>query len=87
MSDNREAAAIRYIRGETAPFLVAKGRRHLADKLLAIAEEKKIPLVRNRELLDELMVLEPQSSIPPELFEVVAEILSFVYAQESGRIK
>ena len=87
MSDWKEAAAIKYISGDAAPFLLCKGRRELAERLIRLAEEEGVPLVRNPELLEQLLILEPGSYLPAELFEVVAEILSFVYAQESGRIK
>lgn len=84
MSDRKEAAAIKYNRGDAAPFLLCKGRRHLAEKLIEFAEKEGIPFVQDPELLEKLLVLEPGSALPEALFEVVAEILSFVYAQESG---
>jgi len=80
-----KAAAIRYRRGERAPFLVCRGKQHMAEKLIREAEKHGIPLVQDEELLEELMVLEPMESIPEELFEAVAEILAFVYAQNQRK--
>lgn len=80
-----KAAAIRYKKGQKAPFLLCKGRKHMAEKLIRAAEKFNIPLVKNSELLEELIELEPMEAIPEELFEAVAEILAFVYSQE-GRM-
>lgn len=80
-----DAAAIKYIQGAPSPFLLCKGRGHLAQRLIRLAEEEGIPLVKNSELLEELLVLEPGRDLPEELFGVVAEILSFVYSHGSGK--
>ena len=76
-----KAAAIRYRKGERAPLLLCKGKQHMSGKLIREAEKYGIPLVENPELLEELIVLEPLEYIPEEMFEAVAEILAFVYAQ------
>ncbi|MBI9102243.1 MAG: EscU/YscU/HrcU family type III secretion system export apparatus switch protein [Spirochaetales bacterium] len=81
----KKAAAIKYTPGEKAPVLICKGRRHLADKLIQEAEFYGIPLIKNNELLDEVIELSPMEYIPEEMYRVVAEILSFVYAHGNGK--
>ncbi len=82
--NGKKAAAIKYLKGDKAPFLLARGRGHLADRLTALALENGIPFVEDPEFLDELLILEPGAYLPPELFEVAARILSFVYAQDNS---
>ena len=65
-----------------APFLSAKGRGHLAAKLVDIAKEHNIPIVHNPELVECLTHLQILEAIPESLYEVVAHILLFVYGQE-----
>jgi len=80
-----KAAAIKYNQGDTAPILLCKGRRHLAEKLVREAELYGIPLIKNKELLDEVIELSPMDYIPEDMYRVVAEILSFVYAHGNGK--
>ena len=86
IDDGKKVAAIKYIRGDRAPFLLCKGRGHLAERLIRLAEEEGIPFVKDAELLDQLLVLDPGRALPEELFEVVAEILSFVYSCGSREV-
>lgn len=76
----RKAVALRYKALEDqAPRVLAKGRGSLAEKILAIAEEQGIPVKEDRDLVTLLEKLEVGKEIPPELYQVVAELLAFVY--------
>ena len=78
--DKRTAIAMRYdLDKEKAPLVIASGRGPVADEIIRIAEENKIPLYENRELAQLLSKLQLDTEIPPELYILVAEVLFFVY--------
>lgn len=74
----KKAAAIKYVPGEDAPSVVAKGQGIVADKILEKAEEHEVPVYQDEKLADELTKIEIGDYIPPELYTVVAEIMVFV---------
>jgi type III secretion system FlhB-like substrate exporter len=74
-----KAAAIKYVEGLPAPFLVAKGKGELAGKIRKLAEEHGILVHENEDLTEEMYRLDPGDWIPEELFETVAHLLAFVY--------
>jgi flagellar biosynthetic protein FlhB len=74
------AVAIQYDRAEMgAPEVLAKGQRKYAEMILQIAREENIPVVRNIPLAWALLQVEEGDAIPEDLYEPVAEVLSFVY--------
>lgn len=76
----KKAAALRYDpQRENAPRLLAKGEGYVAERLLVRATELGIPIYEDRALVDALLTLELQAEIPPELYQVVAAVLAFVY--------
>jgi flagellar biosynthesis protein len=78
--DTNKAVAITYDQNHgRAPKVVARGRGHLADKIVAIARQHNVPLQRDSNLAGVLELLEPGTEIPPELYYAVAEVLAFVY--------
>jgi flagellar biosynthesis protein len=80
MEKRKKAAALRYKPGEdTAPKVVAKGSGSIADKILEVAREHKIPLREDPQLVEVLSTIDLNREIPPELYKAVAEILVFVY--------
>lgn len=79
-SERKTAVALRYdIDRDKAPLVLATGRGPVADEILRIAEENKIPLYEDPELAKLLTKLELDTEIPPELYTLVAEVLFFVY--------
>ncbi|WP_127531869.1 EscU/YscU/HrcU family type III secretion system export apparatus switch protein [Paenibacillus kobensis] len=79
----RKAVALKYEPGErSAPVVVAKGKGHLADAILAKASENGVPIQEDASLVEVLSKLEVEQEIPPELYALVAEILSFVYRSD-----
>jgi flagellar biosynthetic protein FlhB len=84
------AIALRYEQGlDTAPIVVAKGKRLNAERIRDSAKENHIPIVEDKPLARSLFeVAEVGSPIPPEFFAAVAEILAYVFGlktQESSR--
>lgn len=81
----KTAVAISYEPEEAAPKVIASGKGYLAEKIIEKAKEADIPLHKDSKLADTLSRLEIGEMIPPELYEVVAEILVFV--DQVDRIK
>lgn len=81
------AVAIRYAKGDTPlPIVTAKGRNRVAVDMRTEAERAGVPVFRNVPLARQLYAdTEPNDYVPDELFEAVAEILSWV-ARHEGRL-
>lgn len=63
-----------------SPQLLAKGTELFAKKIIEIAREHSIPVIENPPVARAIFrMVEINSSIPPELYKAVAEILIFVY--------
>jgi flagellar biosynthetic protein FlhB len=75
------AAAIKYDKEESgAPILLAKGADYLAMKIKEVAREHNIEIVENKPLARMLYYnVEVGSEIPPELYQMTAEVLAYVY--------
>ncbi len=75
------AVAIKYERGkDKAPIVLAKGENLLAQKIKAIAKHHEVPMVENRIAARLLFRLgNVGQTIPVELYEMIAEILAYVY--------
>jgi len=75
----KQAIALAYDPDEdNAPKIVATGKGALAEKILETAKEANVPVYQDEKLAKTLSKLEIGEAIPPELYEVVAEILVFV---------
>jgi len=73
-----KAVALKYKPEYIAPKVVAKGRGYVAEKIIGKAEENEVPVYKDAALADELTRVEIGSHIPPELYEVVAQVLIFI---------
>jgi flagellar biosynthesis protein len=67
-----------------APLVVAKGRGVIAEKLIDLARKNGVPILEDRLLVETLDQLNVNQEIPPELYQVVAEILVTLYKAETG---
>ncbi|GAA6153071.1 EscU/YscU/HrcU family type III secretion system export apparatus switch protein [Pseudoteredinibacter isoporae] len=65
--------------GETAPQVTAKGGGATADEIIAIAQEHKVPMCENPELIKLLSQIELGDHIPESLYLCIAQILAFAY--------
>lgn len=75
---DKTAVAIAYEPGDTAPKILASGKGAVAEKIIETAKENDVPFYQDSKLADTLSRLEIGDAIPPELYDVVAEILVFV---------
>ncbi|MDR7315924.1 MULTISPECIES: EscU/YscU/HrcU family type III secretion system export apparatus switch protein [Brevibacillus] len=80
-----QAVALKYQAGTMeAPKVVAKGKGYVAENMLKTAKEHDIPVQEDPSLVEVLGKLDLDQQIPPELYQVVAEILAFVYRLDKG---
>lgn len=75
------AVAIKYDRAQSsAPIVVAKGARKVAERIKEIAAENGVPIVENKPLARALFKsVDIGFEIPIDLYKAVAEILAYVY--------
>jgi FlhB-like protein len=78
----RTAVAVKYLVTHPAPFVVAKGKHAMAERILQLAQKHGIAIVNRPELSDALFFLDVGSHIPPQYYQIVAEILAFIYRTE-----
>lgn len=83
----KQAIALEYDPSDEAPKVVATGRGLLAERIIERAKESDVPIHRDDKLADTLSRLQIGEMIPPELYEVVAEILIFVDSMDKLKKK
>ncbi|PYG87089.1 flagellar biosynthesis protein [Ruminiclostridium sufflavum DSM 19573] len=75
----KHAAALRYSpETDAAPKIIAAGKGILAEKIIEKAQGNEIPVYKDSNLAKTLSALGIGNEIPPEIYEVVAEILIFI---------
>lgn len=63
-----------------APVVIAKGEDYMAARIKEVAKENKIEIVENKPLARMLYAnVDIGQTVPPELYQAVAEVLAFVY--------
>ncbi len=91
MADDKKkvktAVALSYDPDDDAPKVVASGKGALAERIIEKAKEADVAVHRDDKLAETLSRLEIGELIPPELYEVVAEILVFVDAMDKIKAK
>ncbi|MCR5831417.1 MAG: EscU/YscU/HrcU family type III secretion system export apparatus switch protein [Lachnospiraceae bacterium] len=83
----KQAVAIEYNPEDMAPKIVATGRGKVAERIIEQAKDNDVPIHEDAKLAGTLSKLDIGEYIPPELYEVVAEILVFVDNMEKIRSK
>jgi flagellar biosynthesis protein len=79
----KRAVALKYEPGQgSAPTVIAKGQGIIADEIMRRAQENGIPVQEDPSLVEVLSKLDLNQEIPPELYKLVAEVLSFVYRSD-----
>ena len=76
------AVALKYDKDTAeAPVVIAKGADFVAERIKEIARENHIEIVENKPVARMLYHnVEIGDEIPPELYQMVAEILAYVYS-------
>jgi len=58
-----------------APVVAAKGQGKLAKQILRVARRHQIPIIRNKPLAWQLLEVDVEEEIDPDLYEAVAEVI------------
>lgn len=81
------ATALKYDpQDDHAPRVVASGAGVIAEQILALAEQNNVPICDDPLLAALLSNVNLGEEIPPELYQVVAEVLAYIY-RVSGKGK
>ncbi len=73
------ATAIKYDSNkQVAPTLVAKGKGVVAENIIKLAKESDVKTYEDEKLSNQLYNLSIGEEIPPELYNVVAHVLTFI---------
>ena len=78
MKKIKKATAIKYEKGYDVPIVTAAGMGYIADEILKMAEESKVPIVQNEELANLLSNVDIGSEIPIELYDAIAKVIAYV---------
>lgn len=80
----RRAAALRYDTGaDRAPRVVAAGKGHIAERILAEARAAGVPVRDDAALAEALAGLDLGAQVPEPLYRAVAEALAWAYRLEA----
>ena len=74
----KTAVGVSYYPGEVERKVLAVGKSEVAERIIETAKENDVPFYQDNKLAETLSRLQIGDTIPPELYEVVAEILVFV---------
>ncbi len=84
----RRAVALGYdVQSDFAPKIMAKGQGMAAENIIERARESDVALYQDERLVRELLQFELGTEIPPELYEIVAQILVFVESVDGEKGK
>lgn len=83
----KTAVAVAYEPGDAAPKILAAGKGEVAERIIEKAKENDVPFYQDNKLAETLSKLQIGDTIPPELYDVVAEILVFVDDMDKMKAK
>ena len=74
----RKTAVALLYEGVGAPRVTAKGKGELAERIVEIAEAHGVAVEENAALAEALSAIELDQEIPIELYQAVAQVISYV---------
>jgi flagellar biosynthesis protein len=83
--DVQKAVVLKYPEGAEAPFVIAKGKGLLARAIIEEAQRNDIHIEENAPLVDFLSEVTVGSLVPPQTWEILAQIFSVILAEEESR--
>ena len=83
----KTAVAVAYEPGDAAPKILAAEKGEVAERIIEKAKENDVPFYQDNKLAETLSKLQIGDTIPPELYDVVAEILVFVDDMDKMKAK
>ncbi len=80
-----KAVALKYEENlQKAPKVVAKGKGHLAEKIIQKAAELDVPIFQNEALASSLLSVEIDEQIPAALYQAVVEVFVWLMKNEQS---
>ncbi|ABR31392.1 flagellar biosynthesis protein FlhB [Thermosipho melanesiensis] len=84
-SREKLAVALKYNpKTDFVPFVVAKGKEEVAEKIMELAKKSGVPIVRSSKIVGELFKLNVLEEIPEKMYVVIAEIIAFIQSQKGS---
>ena len=81
LEKRQKAIALHYQpESDSAPKIVAGGEGEIAKRIIELAEQYEVPIYEQPDVVEALAKLEVGTEVPPEFYQVVAEVLAFVYS-------
>lgn len=65
--------------GQSAPRVTAKGRGEIAERIVELARQHKVPIDQETALVEVLAEVELGTQIPDKLFVAIAQVIAFAY--------
>ena len=78
----KKAVVLKYPEGAEAPFVTAKGSGRIAEFILEEARKKNVKIEENKTLVEFLSDVDIGSLVPPETWEILAQIFSLILKEE-----
>ena len=78
------AVALKYHPGLPAPFILAKADGRAAERLVAIAKEAGVVVLREDSLSAALYPLEVGEYVPEAYFDILARVFAFIQRTEEA---
>ena len=78
----QKAVALKYPKGAQAPFVIANGKGLLAKRIIEEAQSNDIKIEENTPLVEFLSEIQVGSLVPPEAWEILAQIFSVILSEE-----
>ena len=72
------AVALRYPEWADAPYISAKAKGSVAQRLVEIADENGVPVVENAEMANVLSLQNVGALIPESTYSAIATIFAFI---------
>ena len=80
----QKSVSLKYPKGAEAPFVIANGKGLLAKRILEEARANDIKIEENTPLVEFLSEIQVGSLVPPETWEILAQIFSVILKEEEG---
>ncbi|TDQ36935.1 EscU/YscU/HrcU family type III secretion system export apparatus switch protein [Aureibacillus halotolerans] len=79
------AAVLKYDAQSTmGPEVVAQGHGRVAKELIRLAKDNNVHMEENAGLLAELLSIDLGEQVPPQLYQVIAEVLLLIEEMEKN---
>ena len=84
----KRAVALKYdVQRHDVPRITARGKGVTAENMIKRGEKEGVSIYEDERLVKKLIEYEVGTDIPPELYEIVAQVLVFVESVDENQIK